>query len=165
MNESLFVECANWIDENKKGVEWWTPYVLTEHNPNPNPHVNIDQAYDIFAELNRRRLMIHTMVQTKVDDKGITFPAFKINSVKNDNWQQLIKKSGWVDLKLIPGSLWLLKHIWLLALFISGVVITTKVGLLLSPEEPPIRLDESQFESILRLQEQPKPVPPQYLQF
>jgi len=38
MDESLFVECARWIYEHKTGVDWWTPYVLTEHNPNPNPH-------------------------------------------------------------------------------------------------------------------------------
>ena len=90
MTEALLVECANWIYEHKDNVGWRTPYVLTEHNPNPNPHVNIDEAYSVFAELNRRRLMAHKIIISGPN----SFPAFEINQAKDSDWKNLIKKKG-----------------------------------------------------------------------
>ena len=151
MNESLFVECASWIYENKNGVGWWTPYVLTEHNPNSNPHINIDEAYAIFAELNRRRLMTHKMVKL---DTNETIPAFEINTAKDADWQDLIKKTGFVKLTLIPTLWWLWGHIWLLLLFLLGTSITACLTTVVQDaiENPvqDVRLDPSQLESVLK---------------
>jgi|GEM_PF-2824294 len=125
MNESLFVECARWIYEHKNGVDWWTPYVLTEHNPNPNPHVNIDEAYAVFSELNRRRLMTHKIVPFPGKD---AIPAFEINTTKDVDWQTLIKKKGFWSLKAWPFIKMLVAKSWLVIVFGVSVASTNLIG-------------------------------------
>ncbi|MEZ6098129.1 MAG: hypothetical protein R3E01_04085 [Pirellulaceae bacterium] len=153
MNESVLVECASWIYSHKQNGHWWTPYVLTSHNQNSNPNVNIDVAYDVFAELVRRRLMVHTIVPAN----GTHFPAFKINPEKDAEWQTLIKKRGPWSLTVLPTIIWLIKQSWLLGLFIGGVLLSNYLAIKVqtwakddTPASPTeIRLIDEQFENVL----------------
>ena len=154
MNEAVLVECAMWIYARKDGTGWWTPYVLTQHNPADNPNLNIDEAYSVFAELKRRRLMVHTIVQ----ENGVALPAFKINPTKDDEWQQLVKKKGIWNLWIVPKCMWLLTKTWLLVLFIAAVLIseylTIKVQEATTSQEKvqnnKIRIEKTQFDRLLQ---------------
>lgn len=121
-NEKLLKECAKWIYANKHDG-FWTPYVLTALNipAKDNPHITTDEAFWVFGELSKRRLMVHKIF-TSPD--GELFPAFGVNEQKEKEWKDLAEKSGFWRLRFVPWTLWLLKRSWLVILFAITVVAT-----------------------------------------
>ena len=89
-----------------------------------------------------------------VVDKAFAFPAFEINPEKIVAWQELIKKSGFVQLTLVPRLWWLWNHVWLLLLFLFGTLITACLTTVVQDaiENPvqDVRLDTLQLESVLK---------------
>ena len=127
MNESLLVECAQWIYANKKRIEdegrevWWTPYSLTSLNTDKtNPQIPINEAFEVFMELVKRRLATHEFVVK--DDKP--FPVFMMKKGKDEEWQNLIRKKGFWDLKGLPFIILCIKKFWLVIVFALTVVAT-----------------------------------------
>lgn len=121
-DEKLLKECAKWIYKNKHDG-FWTPYTVTALNVDApdNPHVTTDQAFWVFMELAKRRLMVHKIF--KASD-GKLFPAFGFNFNKEKEWKDLAEKSGFVRLRLIPWSWWTLKKSWVIIVFAISIVTT-----------------------------------------
>ena len=155
MNESLLVESAQWIYANKKRIEeeerevWWTPYSLTSLNTDKtNPNIPINEAFEVFMELVKRRLATHEFVVR--DDKP--FPVFMMRRGKDEEWQKLIRKKGFWDLKGFPFIILCFKKCWLVVVFALTVVATnilaeytkhrTKV-FLTTPEESQVQPPQS----------------------
>ncbi len=164
MNESLLVECAQWLyAKNQENITqgrtlWWQPHILTNHNPDKsNPRVSIEDAYEVFIELVRRRLAVHVFAEKD----GNRFPAFEILEGKHAEWKKLIDKKGFWELTAKPALKWLFSQVWLLILFIGGIITTvwlthlTEHILKDTPEIYDIRIDESQLKAIIQ-QEPPK---------
>lgn len=160
MNEALLVECARWIYENKKKIEkegrevWWTPYSLTNLSlDKTNPNICINDAFEVFMELVRRRLASHEFVMR--DEKP--FPVFILKQGKEKEWEKLVsKKSKW-DLYILPSLIWLAKKTWLVGLFILGTLGTFYLNHFASKSVEPekealeynIQLNEEQLEKLL----------------
>ena len=131
MTESLLVECAQWIYKNKKRVEdegkdvWWTPYSLTNLNVDKtNPQIPINDSFEVFMELVRRRLAIHDVVWH--DQRP--FPIFKMLLGRDEEWQNLIRKKGLWELKVKPLGILLIKKSWLVVVFAFSAVIANGLG-------------------------------------
>ena len=131
MNESLLVECAQWIYKNKKRVEdegkdvWWTPYSLTSLNVDKtNPQIPINEAFEVFMELVKRRLAIHDVVWH--DQRP--FPIFKMLLGRDEEWQKLIKKKGFWELKVKPFGFLCIKKRWLVIVFAVSAVLANGIG-------------------------------------
>ena len=74
------------VEEEKKDV-WWTPYSLTSLNTDKtNPRIPINDAFEVFLELVRRRLATHEHIV--IDNKP--FPVFMMMPGKDDEWKKLI---------------------------------------------------------------------------
>lgn len=120
-DEKLLKECATWIYKHKH-EGFWTPYTITALNVDApdNPHVTTDQAFWVFTELARRRLMVHKIFKTS--DRKL-FPAFGFNFNKEKEWNKLVEKSGLWKLRVVPWGWWLLKKSWLVLLFMVGIIL------------------------------------------
>lgn len=161
MNELLLVECAQWLYTNRDKAGWWTPYVLTEHNPDKtNPNVNLDVSYEVFAELIRRRLVTHQIVGA--NDSQI--PAFVFLDKREEEWRELIGKKGFWELKGLPAIKWLFLKTWLVVLFMLGTLTTFYLNHFATQsveretevQEYNIRLNEEQLCRVLGLPQKPK---------
>lgn len=172
MNEAILVECAQWLyARNQENLAqgktlYWTPFVLTDRNTDKsNPRVSIDDAYEVFLELVKRRLAVHA---TAIEN-GIGFAAFEILKGKEDDWKKLVGKKGFWELTGLPTLKWLFSKIWLVILFVLGTVVTiwlTKITeSKLNENESPtiynIRLEADQLKQMSGFQqEQEVPKPP-----
>ena len=74
----------------------------------------------ITFTLVKRRLATHEFVVK--DDKP--FPAFMMKKGKDEEWQNLIRKKGFWDLKGLPFIILCIKKFWLVIVFALTVVAT-----------------------------------------
>jgi hypothetical protein len=154
MNESVLVESAKWLHDNRKRADWWTPIVLTSDNPDRTTiGLNIDEAYKVFVELRKRRLIKHVLT----DFAGAKISAFEMVPNKEDEWLELINKKNMWELYIWPCAKWLFQHTWLLFLFIGGILLTNLSdrycsNVLDDKETVPkynVQIEEGQFERLL----------------
>jgi hypothetical protein len=157
MKEPLLVESAKWLYENRTKADWWTPIVLTSDNPDRTTvGLNIDEAYKVFVELRKRRLIKHVLTVVA----GAKISAFEMVIGKEEDWLELINKKNAWELYIWPGAKWLFSQTWLLILFIGGILLTNFLdrycaNLLDNPEEIPrynVQIEEGQFEKLLKQQ-------------
>jgi hypothetical protein len=122
MEERQIRIAAQWIYQNRKGPDWWSCLVLTEHNPNgPTPHLSYQDASRVFQAL-EDKLLLKT-IETIELPGGHSIPKYEFNFGKLSEWKEYTQLN-WFQ-KTLPG--WVLQFIsfWRILLVASAILIVT----------------------------------------
>ena len=110
--------------DRKDTTYWWTSLVLTNNNPDSSsPKFSRNKAEQIFTILSERNLIIPTIETIN----ETSFPTYKINVNKVDEWYKLINKKGFSKLYILPTLKIFFKHSWLLILWFVTLILASTV--------------------------------------
>jgi hypothetical protein len=110
---------AGWIYKKKDGPDWWTPFVLTEANPDTSaPRHSVQDAFRIFDALKEKEFVKEDGEISLPDDKKI--PKYVLN------WGNL------VDFKTFAALSWPDRYLpeWLLKFFLAWKTLLVAAGVL-----------------------------------
>ena|ERR1017187_5392210 len=111
--EQFVQRCAKWIYFSDKNFAqnhleterlWLAPSVLTPTNPDKsNPQIPVEDARAVFDILEKRFLLMPWMA-TVTDSRGEKFEVtvFIVNRDRRKEWEALVYKSGFWNLKASP---------------------------------------------------------------
>jgi hypothetical protein len=117
-------KASQWIWKHRDEPQYWEWHDLTARNP-ASDTLNMPDtvAWNIFTILEQRGLM----VPFEVKKEGKTFPAFKLNPDKEDEWNKAKTlptkwdKKLWEPLTKLGINLWTFL-VWILSLVIASAL-------------------------------------------